>query len=53
MGFVTMCIGMGPVGVLTIGTLSDRIGPSHAILTMALLGLLALVLARRLWPRTR
>jgi MFS family permease len=53
MGFVTMCIGMGPVGVLTIGTLSDRIGPSRAILTMALLGLAALVLARRLWPRTR
>lgn len=53
MGIVTMCIGMGPFGVLAIGTLSDRIGPSHAILTMALLGIAALVLARGVWPRSR
>jgi hypothetical protein len=53
MGLVTMCIGMGPFGVLAIGMLSDRIGPSRAILTMALTGIAVLVLARGVWPRSR
>jgi MFS family permease len=53
MGIVTMCIGMGPVGVLAVGMLSDRIGPSHAILAMALAGLAMLLLARGAWPRGR
>jgi MFS family permease len=48
MGIVTMCIGTGPVGVLAIGILSQQLGPSHAILIMAGLGLggLSLVWAK-------
>jgi MFS family permease len=38
MGIVTMCIGTGPLGVLTIGVLSEQLGPPVAILTMAGLG---------------
>ena len=39
MGIVTVCIGTGPLGILTIGALSDHIGPRGAILVMAGLGL--------------
>jgi MFS family permease len=39
MGIVTMCIGTGPIGVLTIGMMSEKLGPSVAILIMAGLGL--------------
>lgn len=53
MGIVTMCIGMGPFGVLAVGMLSDRAGPSHAILAMALTGIAMLLLARGTWPRSR
>jgi MFS family permease len=38
MGIVTVCIGTGPIGVLAIGVLSQRLGPSAAILIMAGLG---------------
>jgi MFS family permease len=31
MGLLTVCIGMGPLGVLFIGFLADRVGPMHAI----------------------
>lgn len=51
MGLVTMSIGTGPFGVLVIGWLSDRIGPSHAILLMSVLGLAGLIATLRLWPR--
>jgi MFS family permease len=39
MGIVTVCIGTGPLGVLLAGVLSDALGPRHAVLVMALLGL--------------
>jgi len=42
LGLVTTCIGMGPVGVLTIGALADSLGPGRAIPVMAAAGLLAL-----------
>src|SRR5437588_9351157 len=35
MGIVTMCIGTGPLGVLLIGALSERLGPPAAVLIMA------------------
>jgi MFS family permease len=52
MGIVTVCIGTGPLGILAAGALSDQIGPRHAILVMASLGLvstaaLAIALRRR------
>jgi predicted MFS family arabinose efflux permease len=31
MGLLTVCIGMGPVGILLIGFLADRVGPMPAI----------------------
>jgi MFS family permease len=47
MGIVTMCIGTGPIGVLAIGALSERVGPPAAILAMASLGVGGLLLVWR------
>ena len=44
MGIVTMCIGTGPLGVLLIGALSQRLGPEAAILVMAGIGVAGLSL---------
>ena len=48
MGIITMCIGTGPIGVLAIGLLAERIGAAPAILAMAGLGFAGL-----LWIWTR
>ena len=42
MGIVTMCIGTGPISVLAIGLLADRIGAAPAILVMAGIGIAGL-----------
>jgi hypothetical protein len=42
LGIVTMCIGTGPIGVLTIGLLADEIGAAPAILVMAGIGIAGL-----------
>ena len=50
MGMVTVGIGTGPLGILVAGLLSDQVGPRHAVLIMAAMGLaatLALVLGLR------
>src|SRR5208282_5903539 len=47
MGIVTMAIGTGPLGVLAIGALSERLGPEIAILIMAGTGLAVLSLIAR------
>jgi predicted MFS family arabinose efflux permease len=47
-GIVTMCIGIGPLGVLAIGALSEQLGPFVAIFIMACLGLVGLSLV---WVR--
>ncbi len=39
MGVLVMCIGAGPLGVLTIGALADWLGPTIALSVMAVLGL--------------
>ena len=31
MGLLTVCIGMGPLGILLIGVLADRFGPMLAV----------------------
>jgi MFS family permease len=41
MGMVTVGIGTGPLGILAAGLLSDQVGPRHAVLIMAALGLVA------------
>ena len=54
MGIVTVGIGTGPLGIVVAGVLSDHIGPSNAVMTMATLGLLAtLVLTTTLRRRRR
>jgi MFS family permease len=47
MGIVTMAIGTGPIGVLVIGALSERLGPNAAILIMAGSGVAVLSLIAR------
>lgn len=49
MGLLSVSIGLGPIGFLAIGTLADWIGPGHATITMALIGLATVVLSRRYW----
>lgn len=53
MGIVTMCIGMGPLGVLAVGALSGWLGPATAILIMAGLGLAGLGMVWGCLPRVR
>ena len=53
LGLVTMCIGTGPLGVLWIGALSERLGPAPAILLMAGTGLAGLTLVWRRLARRR
>lgn len=51
LGLVTTCIGMGPLGVLSAGALTDALGPRLAIALMAGIGLA--VLALLLWNEAR
>lgn len=44
LGLTTMCIGMGPLGVLVVGAMADGLGPRLAITLMALVGIAALPL---------
>ena len=38
MGLLTVCIGMGPLGILLIGAIADFLGPMLAIEVVATLG---------------
>jgi MFS family permease len=51
MGLLTVCIGMGPLGILLIGVLADRFGPLLAVNITALSGLLAVVVIGIAWRR--
>ena len=53
MGIVTVSIGTGPIGVLASGILSEAFGPPTALITMALLGLMALGVVRWRIPEMR
>ena len=53
MGMVTMSIGTGPLGVLAAGALSEALGPSPALVVMAVTGLAALVAVRWRVPELR
>lgn len=50
MGVLVMCIGAAPAGVLTTGALADRIGPSLALLAMAISALIATALCLQRYP---
>jgi MFS family permease len=51
MGLLTVCIGMGPLGILLIGLLADRFGPLLAVEITALTGLVAVSLIGLVWRR--
>jgi len=51
MGLLTVCIGMGPLGILLIGTLASQVGPLVAIDMTALSGLVVVGSVGLLWRR--
>jgi predicted MFS family arabinose efflux permease len=51
MGLLTVCIGMGPLGILLIGALASQLGPLRAVDVMALGGLVAVGGVGVLWRR--
>ncbi len=51
MGLLTVCIGMGPLGILLIGVLADRFGLLLAVDIMALAGLVAVGAIGIAWRR--
>ena len=51
MGLLTVCIGMGPLGILLIGTLASQLGPLIAVDVMALSGLVTVLGFGLLWRR--
>jgi hypothetical protein len=51
MGLLTVCIGMGPVGILLIGALADMFGPLLAVDIMAVTGLVAVSAIGLAWRR--
>ena len=53
MGVLTLCIGMGPIGLLHIGLLAEWLGAPRAVAITAAEGLVALVLAVCAWPELR
>ena len=53
MGVLTVCIGAGPLGMLHLGWLADRLGAAAAVQVMAIEGLVALALVAVIWPEMR
>jgi MFS family permease len=49
LGVLSVCIGIGPVGFVALGSLADAIGAPWATATSGLTGLLVLLLTRRFW----
>ncbi|MGE0802318.1 MAG: MFS transporter [Lautropia sp.] len=49
MGLLTMCIGIGPLGFITLGVLAERIGAPYAAATCAVTGLAVLAVSYRIW----
>jgi len=51
MGLLTVCIGMGPLGILLIGVLADWFGPLLAVEITAVTGLVSVSLIGLAWRR--
>lgn len=51
MGLLTVCIGMGPLGILLVGFLADWLGPMLAIEVTASTGFVSVVLMGVWWWR--
>ncbi|MBV9860280.1 MAG: MFS transporter [Alphaproteobacteria bacterium] len=48
-GVLSVCIGTGPLGFLYLGLMADAVGAPAATASIAIQGLIALVLTRRFW----
>jgi len=53
MGVLTMCIGIGPLGILVVGTLAENFGAATGVLINSGTGLIALIVCAILWPEMR
>ena len=53
MGLLTMCIGVGPLGILIVGTLSEILGAPTGILITSSTGIVGMICATILWPEMR
>jgi predicted MFS family arabinose efflux permease len=53
MGVLVACIGAGPIGVLHVGLLAEWIGAHHAVMIIAVEGLIAIAIAAIVWPELR
>ncbi len=53
MGVLVACIGAGPIGVLHVGLLAEWIGAGHAVMIIAIEGLIAIAVAAIVWPELR
>jgi MFS family permease len=51
MGLLTVCIGMGPLGILLIGALAEWFGPALAVIITAVSGLVSVALIGLAWRR--
>ncbi|HEX3991362.1 MAG TPA: MFS transporter [Acetobacteraceae bacterium] len=51
MGLLTVCIGMGPLGILLMGTVADFVGPMLAIDLVASVGLVSVCVIGMVWRR--
>ncbi|MFI4995030.1 MAG: MFS transporter [Hyphomicrobiales bacterium] len=51
LGLITVSMGIGPLGQILIGALTERFGPLNAVIISALLGLGALGVVAMLWVR--
>jgi len=51
MGLLTVCIGMGPLGILLMGAVAGLVGPMAAIDLVAAVGLVAVCVIGVVWRR--
>jgi MFS family permease len=51
MGLLTVCIGMGPLGILLMGSVADFVGPLVAIDAVASVGFVAVCVIGLVWRR--
>ena len=53
LGLLTVCIGVGPVGVLHLGYMAERFGTVVGLVTVGLEGALLLLATAVIWPELR
>jgi MFS family permease len=53
MGVLAMCIGVGPVGILIVGTLAEQFGPALGVLLISATGVTLTLACALAWPEMR